>query len=513
MYPLSLQGHFLVGYSVNLLRTIIVVAIVLFVGGCRIELIAPEGGYVTTQSGNHTCQSGANCVIEVGHTSFDETFTAVPNPGYFFYSWSTADRAFCPRSVEDCQLSTTAFRGNEKLMAVLESDEFFLLEPIFKLGECEDLSDQWTETIGEKEVQFRSAVPGCPGYAGRLEPHGVMRLWQDAMLVAESRWLAGSQQGRELEWWPNGNIKAQYRWEYGARHGWQRQYRENGTLWREEKYYSDMLHGESRNYDKEGKLNGLQTFFENILHGRELIFYDSGPLKLRRNYKLGQMQGMQQTYQEDGILLDETHHVNGKPLGPYKTYDSSGDLIEEGHRPVFLRESDLVVRDNNLGIRWARDANLFKTLCDQGHALTNSFSPVDADNSVAICAANGAMTWNDAKLWADHLGANSFGGYQDWRLPAVSPDATQNWLSVDGEFDQLYHMSLNNPGWQYTDCHPYSDYVCLQNPGPFINIQGDVYWSGSLHPVWEDAYFFQFAGGKRDSDNFENLFYVWPVTP
>jgi antitoxin component YwqK of YwqJK toxin-antitoxin module len=496
------------------LRLAIVIAVCCLVSGCWLELSSDEGGFITTQSGNYECLSGALCEIEVSDTNFDEVFIAVPTPGYFFYSWAGRADAFCPRSSEDCALSTAYFGGNEALMGVLDSDQTYVLEPVFMLGECGDLSEEWTETIEGKEVQFSSSVTGCPDrYTRSLEPHGVARMWQDGTLISESHWLTGQRQGRETQWWPNGNLKAKYRWDYDAKEGAQRQYRKDGSLRVSENYRDGMLHGESHNYNAHEELNGLQTFFENILHGRELIFYSSGALKIERFYKLGKLQGMERRYQEDGVLLKETNYVNDRPLGPFAVYDINGTLVKSGNRPVFVKENNQVIRDKNLGIRWTRDANLYMTLCDEEHELVKDFVPADADNAADICLENGAMTWNDAKLWVQHLGDNNYGGHDAWRLPIVSPEATLDVLKLDGEMSQLYYMSLDNPSGEYTDCNRYSSWPCLQNSGPFINIQEDVYWSGSLHPVWEDAFFFVFSNGHRSSDNFENLFYVWPVSP
>ena len=280
--------------------------------------------------------------------------------------------------------------------------------------------------------------------------------------ISESHWLTGQRQGRETQWWPNGNLKAKYRWDYDAKEGAQRQYRKDGSLRVSENYRDGMLHGESHNYNAHEELNGLQTFFENILHGRELIFYSSGALKIERFYKLGKLQGMERRYQEDGVLLKETNYVNDRPLGPFAVYDINGTLVKSGNRPVFVKENNQVIRDKNLGIRWTRDANLYMTLCDEEHELVKDFVPADADNAADICLENGAMTWNDAKLWVQHLGDNNYGGHDAWRLPIVSPEATLDVLKLDGEMSQLYYMSLDNPSGEYTDCNRYSSWPCLR---------------------------------------------------
>jgi hypothetical protein len=98
--------------------------------GCKIKIIVPVGGKVVSEDGV-VCLSGATCVIEVTDESFDNTFTAVPDPGYVFKGWKKANGYFCGNAGISCRLRTTTFDGNLSLLDVLASDDIFFLQPLF----------------------------------------------------------------------------------------------------------------------------------------------------------------------------------------------------------------------------------------------------------------------------------------------------------------------------------------------------------------------------------------------
>lgn len=99
--------------------------------GCKLEISVPENGTVTTASGAYSCGAGETCTIEVDDTSFDQTFIARPAPGYTFSRWLKKPHALCPNQNRSCRLDTSTFGDNEELMAILESDSTYYLEPVF----------------------------------------------------------------------------------------------------------------------------------------------------------------------------------------------------------------------------------------------------------------------------------------------------------------------------------------------------------------------------------------------
>lgn len=110
---------------------LIAIAFVLLLNGCRIVVITPDTGSVTTiDSGN--CPPGTRCTLDVYDIHFTDSFSAVPNPGYEFVGWKKRDKGLCGGNVGPCELSTGDMAGNDALLSVLESDEEFYLEPVFR---------------------------------------------------------------------------------------------------------------------------------------------------------------------------------------------------------------------------------------------------------------------------------------------------------------------------------------------------------------------------------------------
>ena len=99
--------------------------------GCKLEISVPENGTVTTASGAYSCGARETCVIEVADTSFDQTFIARPARGYTFSRWLKRPNGSCGDQNKPCRLDTTAFGDDEELLAILESDSTYYLEPVF----------------------------------------------------------------------------------------------------------------------------------------------------------------------------------------------------------------------------------------------------------------------------------------------------------------------------------------------------------------------------------------------
>lgn len=99
--------------------------------GCRVEISAPEGGQVASASSAWECSTNRPCTIDISTTSFDEVFVAEPLPGFQFTGWKRAEGYLCGGSLAPCRLVTTGFVGNEALLALLDSDRTFHLEPGF----------------------------------------------------------------------------------------------------------------------------------------------------------------------------------------------------------------------------------------------------------------------------------------------------------------------------------------------------------------------------------------------
>lgn len=168
--------------------------------------------------------------------------------------------------------------------------------------------------------------------------------------------------------------------------------------------------------------------------------------------------------------------------------------------------------DTDLDITWLADAN---------YAQTNGYN------------ADGLMTWADANTWVASLSiVNTLNNitYGNWRLPTVNPingvsfnynvftdgstDGGYN-ISASGtayagntgsEMAYMYYNTLGNPGYYTSVGAPSSCYVnsiifCLNNVGPFSNLQASNYWSESEYtPNTDNAWHFLFGYGAQGAD-------------
>ena len=127
--PIKLQGGMEMWHQ---FRTLISLAIVGLVAGCKVAVIVVEGGEVKS-IGSGTCLEGEICMVQVIDTNFSDAFTAVPNPGWHFVKWNSGEGFFCGDSTDPtCTLSAVEFDGNEGIEALIASDQTFYLMPIFE---------------------------------------------------------------------------------------------------------------------------------------------------------------------------------------------------------------------------------------------------------------------------------------------------------------------------------------------------------------------------------------------
>lgn len=136
---------------------------VLALTSCKLRIVVPEGGSVTTQSGAYRCASGRACNIDVIDFYFNETFIASPKDGYRFRFWRKADRRFCGEQMGPCNLSTLGLNSDiglaDLMVFFFDSDEIFFLEPVFAKSNASgnkiDLNGRWnySETLGKCTVK------------------------------------------------------------------------------------------------------------------------------------------------------------------------------------------------------------------------------------------------------------------------------------------------------------------------------------------------------------------------
>jgi hypothetical protein len=114
------------------LRFFLLLSITALLAGCKLAVIVVEGGTVESiRSG--TCVVGSICIVDVDDPYFADTFTTVPEEGWYFHKWNSGHGFFCGGSTDStCTLS---FQGHEESKAVevmTASSETFYLMPVFK---------------------------------------------------------------------------------------------------------------------------------------------------------------------------------------------------------------------------------------------------------------------------------------------------------------------------------------------------------------------------------------------
>ncbi len=126
--------------------------------GCKLGLIAVEGGDIQSESGTYVCQSGMNCVVEISDTTFNEKFEAIPAEGFEFVKWIDGPSFLCGGSTNAvCTVNNVALAGNALAEAIVASDSYFYILPEFRAVPAPDPDPQPTLTT----VQFMKYNNSC----------------------------------------------------------------------------------------------------------------------------------------------------------------------------------------------------------------------------------------------------------------------------------------------------------------------------------------------------------------
>lgn len=113
-----------------------------------------------------------------------------------------------------------------------------------------------------------------------------------------------------------------------------------------------------------------------------------------------------------------------------------------------------LVYDSTQNITWLMDAN---------YAKTTGYAP------------NGVMDWYAASEWADNLVITSGGRtFSNWRLPATPGTGNHVIEGEMGRLNLLYGITSNNPG-------------------PFVNLAAEDYWTGQIVGSGPYYYYFTFS--------------------
>lgn len=151
-----------------------------FISGCKLHVIVPEGGEVRAASEElYTCTPGSECVFELEEPStlaWGESFLAVPDSGWFFHKWKAGNRFHCPRlALPECYIDYEWFEDNRRLVSeIFDPSQHAYLMPVFKryprasLGDeprtitAEGVKQLWLEPTDFAEYTPDQVAAVCP---------------------------------------------------------------------------------------------------------------------------------------------------------------------------------------------------------------------------------------------------------------------------------------------------------------------------------------------------------------
>ena len=193
--------------------------------GCKVVLLPGQGGRIERSNGTW-CEEADICELRIDTADFHEQFAAVPEPGWQFAYWKKRVGGLCGGSDEStCSIDTTGFAAFPALMAILDSDARFFMEPVFE--PAEPLEEEWSKVF---VIDNATAFCGYTGsgipiagrrYSSRLTRYsnGLLKLEpldggflgiEDPLSVKEYFWLST----------PDGRYLHQFRWEWDFEGEW-----------------------------------------------------------------------------------------------------------------------------------------------------------------------------------------------------------------------------------------------------------------------------------------------------
>lgn len=150
--------------ALRLFKNLTILAVTVLIAGCKLNLVVPTGGDVTSASGTRHCAGGTVCEFIIANSTFNESFTAVPRPGYVFSKW--ADGFQCGNSTNPvCTINNTGYvmGSNAAVDSYIQSGAYFYAMPLFSfVGISGDVDkDHVVDTKDNCIGVYGNSVWGC----------------------------------------------------------------------------------------------------------------------------------------------------------------------------------------------------------------------------------------------------------------------------------------------------------------------------------------------------------------
>ena len=165
----------------HLTRALAVSALLLLASGCKLILINPEGGLMASTSGTRDCRAPTVCTFEITDATFDETWTAVPDPLWEFVRWSDGTDFVCAGSTNPvCSVSSVGTTGDPLAEAIIASNKSYYMMPVFQLAAPQPITQtitlqgiEWAQPSLFTNLTWDEIDAVCPGgvCSGGLNGH------------------------------------------------------------------------------------------------------------------------------------------------------------------------------------------------------------------------------------------------------------------------------------------------------------------------------------------------------
>ena len=156
-----------------MLQRAILISFFLALGGCKLVVILVEGGEVQSEySGTCSISStspptGNVCIHEIADTSYWESFTAVPDEGWYFVKWNEGGNFLCASSSSlTCIVTNAPLAGIPAAESEVASDATYYIMPIFAKAELPRTilanSRLWKQPVDFTNLSWYDVNAVCP---------------------------------------------------------------------------------------------------------------------------------------------------------------------------------------------------------------------------------------------------------------------------------------------------------------------------------------------------------------
>lgn len=114
-------------------KHLFLVAVLIFIGGCKIIVINPEGGQVNVGSTSDFCllNPGEQCSVDVSNSSFGAQFIATPDIDSQFVRWQEGTNFVCAGQGPTCDIDVSLLAGIPAVEALVASNTTYYAMPVF----------------------------------------------------------------------------------------------------------------------------------------------------------------------------------------------------------------------------------------------------------------------------------------------------------------------------------------------------------------------------------------------